>query len=262
MAANPTPTGERRSDFVQSLQRGLSVIRAFRGERQELTLSEVARATGLSRAAARRFLLTLVELGYVHASDGRFTLGPRVLDLGYAYLSSLGVLETVEPHLDVLGRRTGESCSVSVLDDTEIVYLTPSRRAISVTRPVGSRLPSHATAMGRVLLAALPDRELEERVSRMVLEPLTVRTVTDRHRLVEIVRSVRARGYAVVEEELEEGLVAAAVPVRVPWRAVVAAINIAGRVSPGVLEHELLPLLKETAAAIERDLRAVYRADG
>ena len=151
---------------MQSLQRGLAVIRAFDAEHRDLGLSEVARAAGLTRAAARRFLLTLVELGYVSSADGKFRLTPRVLELGYAYLSGLTLTEVAEPHMEELVASVNESSSISVLDGTEIVYVVrvPTRRIMSITLSVGTRLPAYATSMGRVLLASLPDDELERRL--------------------------------------------------------------------------------------------------
>ena len=154
----------RSADFVQSLERGLLVIRAFDAEHRELGLSEVARISGLTRAAARRFLLTLAKLGYVTFADGRFSLTPRVLELGYAYLSSLSLPEVAQPHMEALVAQVNESSSISVLDDTEVVYVArvPTRRIMSITLSVGTRLPAYATSMGRVLLAALPDAELAD----------------------------------------------------------------------------------------------------
>ena len=184
-------TQSRNSDFVQSLERGLAVIRAFDAEHRELALSDVARATGLTRAAARRFLLTLVKLGYVNFADGRFSLRPRVLELGYAYLSSLTLPEVAQPHMEALVAKVNESSSISVLDDLEVVYVVrvPTRRIMSITLSVGTRLPAYATSMGRVLLANLPEDELEERLARIEIRPLTARTVTDKDAL----RAILAR---------------------------------------------------------------------
>src|SRR4051794_23310019 len=163
-APRTTMAEPRNSDFVQSLERGLSVIRAFDEEHRELTLSDVARATGLTRAAARRFLLTLVKLGYVHLDNGRFSLRPRVLELGFAYLSSLSLPEVAQPHLEALVAKVNESSSISVLDDMDVVYVVrvPTRRIMSITLAVGTRLPAYATSMGRVLLASLSEDELDE----------------------------------------------------------------------------------------------------
>jgi IclR family transcriptional regulator, pca regulon regulatory protein len=250
----------QNSDFVQSLERGLAVIRAFDAEHRELALSEVARSTGLTRAAARRFLLTLVKLGYVNFSQGRFSLRPRVLELGYAYLSSLSLPEVALPHMEKLVAQVNESCSISVLDDTEVVYVArvPTRRIMSITLAVGTRLPAFATSMGRVLLAGLSDEELEERLGRIEIVPLTARTVKDEDSLRTILANVRRQGYAATDQELEEGLRSLAVPLRNSSGTVTAALNVsvhASRASMAALRREFLPLALGTAASIEEDLR-------
>ena len=250
----------QNSDFVQSLERGLAVIRAFDAEHRELAHSEVARLTGLTRAAARRFLLTLVKLGYVNLSQGRFSLRPRVLELGYAYLSSLTLPEVALPHMEQLVAKVNESCSISVLDDIDVVYVArvPTRRIMSITLAVGTRLPAFVTSMGRVLLAGLPDEELEERLARIEVTQLTSRTVTDKDALRVILAGVRRQGYAATDQELEEGLRSLAVPLRSSSGAVTAALNVsvhASRASMASLRREFLPLALRTAAAIEEDLR-------
>jgi IclR family pca regulon transcriptional regulator len=262
LAAEGTHHGGRRSsDFVQSLERGLAVIRAFDDEHRELSLSDVARATGLTRAAARRFLLTLVKLGYVHFDGKLFSLRPRVLELGFAYLSSLTLPEVSQPHMEGLVAKVNESSSISVLDDTEVVYVVrvPTRRIMTITIAVGTRLPAYATSMGRVLLAGLGPDDLAERLSRIELAPLTTRTVTDRTKFGEVLDTVRRQGYAMVDQELEDGLRSAAVPVRDATGSVVAALNVsvhASRATLQVLRRDFLPLALETAAAIEADLRS------
>ena len=247
------------SDFVQSLERGLAVIRAFDAEHRELALSDVARSTGLTRAAARRFLLTLVKLGYVNFSHGRFSLRPRVLELGYAYLSSLSLPEVALPHMEALVAEVNESCSISVLDDTDIVYVArvPTRRIMSITLAVGTRLPAFVTSMGRVLLAGLPDDELAERLERIEAAPLTAHTVTDKDALGTILETVRRQGYAATDQELEEGLRSLAVPLRNASGNVIAALNLsvhASRTSMAALRRDFLPLALRAAAAIEEDL--------
>jgi IclR family pca regulon transcriptional regulator len=256
---------DRRPDFVQSLERGLAVIRAFESNRRELTLSEVARTAGLTRAAARRFLLTLVELGYVSRNEGRFSLRPRVLELGYAYLSGLSLTEVAQPHMEALVATLNESSSISVLDDTEIVYVVrvPTRRIMSVTLAVGTRLPAYATSMGRVLLAALPDAELEARLERIDVRRLTARTVPDLPALRAAVDDARKRGYATVDQELEEGLRSVAVPLRDGSGEVIAALNVsahASRASMTVLRREFAPAVRQAASAIEQELRIAERA--
>src|SRR3954454_7169630 len=250
----------RNADFVQSLERGLMVVRAFDAEHRELGLSEVARATGLTRAAARRFLLTLVELGYMHFDGGRFSLRPRFLELGFAYLSSLTLPEVAEPHLEALVERINESSSLSVLDDTDIVYVArvPTRRIMSITLAVGSRLPAYATSMGRVLLAALPDADLEERLERIDVRPLTARTLASRDALRTVIDQVRRQGYAITDQELEEGLRSLALPVHASSGATVALLNIsahASRASLAELRSRFLPPAREAGAAIDAELR-------
>jgi IclR family pca regulon transcriptional regulator len=260
----PDDDRPRSADFVQSLARGLAVIRAFDGEHRELGLSEVARATGLSRAAARRFLLTLVQLGYVHQAGGRFSLRPRVLELGYAFLSGMTLPEVAQPHMETFVAEVNESSSISVLDDTEIVYVArvPTRRIMSITLTVGSRLPACATSMGRVLLASLDPAALAERLSRTTIESLTPYTVTDRARLAEVLREVREAGYAAVDQELEEGLRSLAVPIHDGAGSVVAALNVsvhASRATMATLRRDLLPRARRAASAIEADLRSSAR---
>lgn len=236
------------------------MIRAFDAEHRELGLSDVARISGLTRAAARRFLLTLASLGYVTIADGRFALTPRVLELGYAYLSSLTLPEVAQPHMEALVAQVNESSSVSVLDGTDIVYVArvPTRRIMSITLSVGTRLPAYATSMGRVLLAALPDAELRARVERIELRPLSVHTITDRDELLDALERVRRQGWAAVDQELEEGLRSLAVPVHDASGAVVAALNVSVHASRGtvaMMRREMLPLAQATAQAIEADLR-------
>ena len=249
----------RGPDFVQSLERGLAVIRAFDRTRPELTLTEVAAATGVTRAAARRFLLTLVELGYVR-SDGRFfALSPRVLELGYAYLSSLSLPEVAEPHLETLVGEVNESSSVSVLDDGDVVYVArvPTSRIMTVAISVGTRFPAYATSMGRVLLAGLADEELESHLSGVRLARLAPRTVRSVAALRAELARVRAQGWSIVDQELEEGLRAVAAPIRDRTGRTVAAVNISAHASRTTVEsmrRDLLPPLLATAARIEADL--------
>lgn len=255
----------RDSDFVQSLDRGLAVIRAFGPERERLSLSEVARATGLTRAAARRFLLTLVKLGYVR-SDGRaFSLRPRVLELGYAYLSGLALPEVAMPHLEDLSAKLHESTSISVLDGHQIVYVArvPTRRIMTVAISVGTRFPAYATSMGRVLLAAMSQQEFEQYLAEATFDAFTAQTETDPEGLRQIMRDVARQGYAIVDQELEEGLRAIAVPIRGASGSVTAALNVsahARRLTPEAMRAELLPSMLETAGQIEADLKSVAPA--
>jgi IclR family transcriptional regulator, pca regulon regulatory protein len=251
----------RDSDFVQSLDRGLAVIRAFGPGRERLSLSDVARETGLTRAAARRFLLTLVKLGYVRSDGREFSLRPLVLELGYAYLSGLAMPEIASPHLEELVAKVRESSSISVLDGHQIVYVArvPTKRIMTVAISVGTRFPAYATSMGRVLLAGMSPDDLDKYLNEADFEAFTARTVTDPDRLREIVREVGRQGYAIVDQELEEGLRSIAAPIHGAGNAVIAAINLSGhasRVSLAAMRAVLLPALLETAGRIEADLRS------
>jgi IclR family pca regulon transcriptional regulator len=249
--------------FVQSLDRGLQVIRALSAADPQ-TLSDVARTCGLSRATARRFLLTLEELGYVRQSAGRFALTPRILELGYAYLSSLSLPEVAQPHLERLVGEVHESSSVSILDGADIVYVArvTRRRIMTVAISVGTRFPAYATSMGRVLLAGLPREELETTLGETELEPLTDATITAPAALGAELDRVHRQGYALVDQELEAGLRSIAVPIHGPQGQVVAAVNLsvqATRATVSEMKSRLLPPLRGTAADIERDLAAGVR---
>jgi len=250
------------SEFVQSLSRGLAVIRAFDATHPELGLSEVARATGLTRATARRLLLTLVRLGYVRQDGNRFSLRPRVLELGYSYLSALSLPELAQPHMEALVAEVNESSSIAVLDDTDVVYVVrvPTSRIMSITIAVGTRLPAYPTSMGRVLLAALEPDALEERLARMAIRPLTPATVPDVEALRTELDRVRSRGWAAVDQELEQGVRSVSVPIRNAGGTVSAAMNVsvhASRMTMQDLRKRVLPRLLRTAEAIEAELGAV-----
>lgn len=248
------------ADFVQSLARGLAVIRTFDAEHTELSLAEVARRAGIPRAAARRFLRTLEQLGYVVATpNARFRLTPRILELGYGYLSSLSLPDIVQPHLDALSHEIGESVSVAVLDGDEIVYVAraAARRIMSVRITIGTRLPAVATSMGRVLLAALSDPGQVLDAAELIAH--TSRTRTDRADLIAEIARVREQGWALVDGELEEGLRSIAVPL-VTRGGVTAALNVSTSTARGDAEgvrNELLPALQHTASLIEAELGAV-----
>ena len=250
---------ERESHYVQSLARGLSVISAFGPDTPELSLSDVARATGLTRAAARRFLLTLVDLGHVRQDGKLFRLTPRVLTLGYAYLSSLSLPGIAEPHLEQLVREVHESSSMSVLDGHDIVYVArvPTSRIMTVAINVGTRFPAYATSMGRVLLAGLDAPALDEHLATLDLEQFTDRTVTSLDDLRARIDETRAQGYALVDQELEHGLRSIAAPVRNRHGKVVAAVNVSShvsRVTRDKARRELLPPLLRCVQEIETDL--------
>jgi IclR family transcriptional regulator, pca regulon regulatory protein len=250
----------REDHYVQSLARGLSVLRAFGHDSAELTLSDVARRTDLTRAAARRFLLTLADLGYVRFDGRLFSLTPRVLELGYAYLSGLTLPDIAEPHLEWLVREVGESSSMSVLDGEDVVYVArvPTSRIMTVAINVGTRFPAYATSMGRVLLAGLGEAALEDYLAGTDLRPLTGSTISDPEALRAELHRVRRQGWAMVDQELEEGLRSIAAPVRSRSGAVAAAVNVSShvsRISKETARRRLLPALLETVRRIEADLR-------
>jgi len=250
---------EDSPDYVQSLARGLSVVRAFDREHARLTLSEVAARTGLTRAVARRSLLTLRHLGYV-AQDARdFYLRPRVLELGYSYLASLGLGEIAQQPMEELSHRVGESCSMAVLDDADVIYVArvPVRRVMSIALGVGARLPAFVTSMGRVLLAALGDAELEEWLGANKLRAITAHTVYKPAAWRDAIMRVRRDGHAIVAQELELGLCSIAVPVRAANGRAVAGLNVGMAYSDGVRERALkkiLPALLRTRDSIEHAL--------
>jgi IclR family transcriptional regulator, pca regulon regulatory protein len=254
----------RSSDFVQSLERGLAVIRAFDRTHPELTLSEVATSTGVTRATARRFLRTLMDLGYVRSDGRRYALSPRVLELGYAYLSGLSLPEVAEPHLEALVAEVNESSSVSVLDGPDIVYVArvPTSRIMTVAISVGTRFPAYATSMGRVLLAGLSEDALSEYLAGIAIKPLTAHTIGSTAALRAELTKVRVQGWALVDQELEEGLRSVAAPIRDRSGHTVAAVNVSAHASRTTLEsmrRDLVPPLLATAARISVDLPASSR---
>lgn len=246
-------------DFMTSLARGLHVIRAFSGVDRRLTIADVSRATGLTRAVVRRCLYTLRELGYA-ATDGRtYRLQPRILNLGYAYLSTARIPSAAQPVLEELSERLGEATSVAVLDDGAAVCVAraATRRIMAVTLSVGSRLPGYCTALGRVLLASLPAEQSAQELAKFELIAHTRFTVTSRRRLEEILSQARAEGFAINDQELEIGLRSIAVPVRNVLGATVAAMNVstqASRVSRRELLEKVLPPLRAAAERLGSQL--------
>jgi IclR family pca regulon transcriptional regulator len=246
-------------DFMTSLARGLHVIRAFSGADRRLTIADVSRATGLTRAVVRRCLYTLRELGYA-ATDGRtYSLQPRILHLGYAYLSTAPIPITAQPVLEELSERLGEATSVAVLDDGEVVYIAraATRRIVAVTLAVGSRVPAYCTALGRVLLAGMQPEQAAQELAKFELVAHTRFTVTSRRRIEEMLAEIRAEGFAVNDQELEIGLRAIAVPVKNVVGATVAAMNVsaqASRVTRRELLDKGLPLLKAAAERLGNQL--------
>ncbi len=259
VGADDNDDERRNGDFVQSVARGLTVLRSFSQEHPSLSLSEVARLTGLTRATARRLLLTFVHLGYMCTDGRQFELTPKVLDLGYAYLSSVGIGEIAQPFMEALSERTHESVSAAVLDGDEIVYVArvPTKRIMAISLALGSRLPAASTSMGRALLADLAPADLDAFLARSRPAALTERTITDPARLREVLDEARRLGWALVDQELEDGVRSIATALRDRRGRAVAAINVstlAGRVSMKELKASFVPALLETAAEINARL--------
>jgi IclR family pca regulon transcriptional regulator len=254
--ASATPM--RRADsFVESFAKGLAVIRSFGPHSKRMTLSEVSVRTGLTRAAARRILLTLLELGYVAQQERLFFLTPRVLDLGYSYLSSMPLANLAQPVMVELGARLNQSCSVAALDGTEVVYLlrVPKRNLLHTPgiSLAGMRLPAFVSSMGRMLLAALSEGELKARLNASDLRAYTPRTIWRRAAITEEIRKCRKQGYSVVVDELEEGLSAVAVPIIDANGHTIAAMNIScnsSAVRRQELVGQILPELQRTVSRI------------
>ena len=241
--------------YVQSFARGLTVICSFSALAPRQTLSEVAARTGLTRAGARRNLLTLQTLGYVAADGKHFWLTPRILELGFAYLSSLPVWNLAGPVMEHLADEVKESCSAAVLDGSDIVYVlrVHTHKIMSLNLGVGSRLPAYCTSMGRTLLACLSDEQVEQRLRACDLRARTLRTVTSVRELMQRIQQVRAQGWCLVDQELEEGLISMAAPVLNQAGETVAALNISGqanRTSAKVMQQTMLPALREAAKTI------------
>jgi IclR family transcriptional regulator, pca regulon regulatory protein len=250
-------------DFIQSLERGLAVILAFSHSHPSLTLSQCAELTGLARPTVRRVLLTLQHLGYIRSEGRQFALTPRVLALGYAYLSSLNLPVIAQPFLEELVAEAREACSLSTLDDTDVVYVTrvATHGRPSVTLATGTRLPAHATAMGHVLLADLSARELDRYLERADLQPLTSMTVRTPAELLARLERVREQGFAVIEQELEEGLRSVAAPVRGSDGRVIAALGMSASVASmdeKTMRAKLAPMLVQAGREISERLGAGF----
>jgi len=249
----------RSKDYVQSLGRGLAIMKIFSEENPRLTLSEVAELTGYTRATARRFLLTLEALGYVGSTERHFFLKSQVLTLGYAYLSSFSLVSTAQMHLEELSADLRESCSASVLEGENVIYVcrVTANRIMTINLAVGTQLPAYCTSMGRVLLASMKPAEIDSYFKNANLEKLTPKTVVEEKALREIIDQVRKNGYSIVSEELEEGLESVSVPIHGKDGKVIAAANIsahAARVSIHQLQNEFLPKLQKSVKDIEKAL--------
>ena len=241
-------------EFMTSLARGLAVLRCFADQRQPMTIAQASRQTGLSRPAVRRCLHTLVRLGYAVQEEQSYALRPKVLGLGYAYLSTDPLAVRAQPMLDQLRDELHESCSLGVIDEDEVVYVARAEtaRIMSISLRVGSRLPLYCTSMGRVLLAAMPRAEQEAYLRRTDLATRTERTQTEPAALLETLTRVAEEGYAVIDQELETGLRSIAVPVTGRGQAS-AALNVgvpAARVTVAELRSSYLPVLRRVARDI------------
>lgn len=238
--------------FMTSLARGLAVVRAFSDQRRSLTIAQISHRTGIPRAAVRRCLYTLKQLGYADSEANNFYLKPKILTLGYSYLSSTPLAISAQPYLNSISRQLNESCSLAVIDDNEVLYVARSAtsRIMSVALNTGSRLPAYCTSLGRAILANYSELELEKYFAATTLRAYTDKTVVSPTRLREILKEVKAQGYAMVEEELEVGLHSIAVPVRGASGTVHAALNIGAqstRVSASQMVTDFLPVLQKVA---------------
>jgi IclR family transcriptional regulator, pca regulon regulatory protein len=245
-------------DFIEALARGLDVIAAFRPGRPTMSLSDVATATGLARPTARRILLTLAELGYVRSDAGGYALTPRVLELGVAYVSSMGLWDIARPHIEKLSERTNESCSVAQLDGSDIVYVARVAvpKIVGLAVQIGTRFPALQTSLGKVLLAALCPEEVAEVLAQPSRSGITPRWQPEVAEREAELRDVRARGWALTDEQLALGIRSIAAPLRDGTGRVIAALNVNTHAAETSVEHLVehhLPLLLHTAGEIGAD---------
>lgn len=252
----------KKSDFVQSLEKGLNVIRVFDQDNTRMTLTEVAKRVDLTRANARRILLTLQFLGYVKSSaDGKyFSLSPKILDLGYSYLSSLGLPEIAKPYMEKLAEQVQESCSLSTNEGHDIIYIArvQTKRIMTISLGVGTRLPIHCTSMGRVIISQMNSEDKEKLMQSLELKAFTEKTITDKKAWQNEIDKVAKQGWAMVDQELEEGVRSIAVPIVDSRNCTIAALNISGhasRVSVEDLQNRFLPKLQACAEQINLALK-------
>jgi IclR family transcriptional regulator, pca regulon regulatory protein len=252
--------GHRRGEpddkeFMTTLAKGLAVLGAFGRQRQSMTLSEAAQVADLSRATARRVLRTLVQLGYVEQDGRAFSLAPQILDLGFAYLSTQSWIDRATPLMRELSERLGESCSAAILQGNDIVYVArmPARRIMSAALSVGSRLPALHTALGRIMFGYLDEAEIWRRLKSQRIEAYTPQTITDLQALFDRIRTDRAQRFSIVDEELERGLRALAVPVLDRSGQAVGAINLSThstRTTRNEMREHFLPELNRIAEQV------------
>jgi IclR family transcriptional regulator, pca regulon regulatory protein len=252
------------SEVITSVERALRVLQVFSSEHPSLSLTEMAQLIGLSRGTTRRILITFERLGFVRQDGRQFSLTPRVLRLGYGYVSSLPFWERAQPHLRELADSVRESSSIAVLDGSEIVYVArvPSERQFTLALTVGSRLPAHVTSMGHVLLAALPEAELEHYLASTTLEAHTPRSITDKDILRAELERVQKAGYSIANGERELGIQSVAAPIRDRTGAAIAAINVStnsNRVSLSELKERILPQVLSTAVDISEELSFAWQ---
>jgi IclR family pca regulon transcriptional regulator len=250
--------GDTSRDIVGGLENGLSVIEAFSEGRQRMSITEISEVTGLTRAASRRYLLTLVHLGYAEHDGKFFSLTPRVLGLGYAYLSSITLPARIQPFLERVSEVLSESSSAAVLDDQDVVYLARSatRRIMSIGLSVGSRLPAYCTSLGRALLAHQEPEWLDRYFARVELRPLTTKTLTGEADIRDALSKVRELGYCLVDEELEIGLRSLAMPVMNAQGRIACAINVGVQASR-VSVRDMLERVRPVLATARDELRRV-----
>jgi IclR family pca regulon transcriptional regulator len=258
------PRRDDDPDFVEAVARGLDVLKAFGPDRPRMTLAEVAAETGLARPTARRILRTLDSLGYVRADDRGFAPTPRVLELGMTYVQALGLWDVARPHMEALVRRTGESSSVAQLDGSDIVYVARVAvpKIITLRVAIGTRFPAPATSLGKVLLAGLPPAELDAALAEPSRAGVQPRWQPDRAELDAVLREVRAKGWALTDEQLAPGIRSVAAPLRDGGGRVIAALNVtvhAAETSVETLTGDYLPLLLHTAGDVSADF-ARYQA--
>lgn len=260
MSADKAKPKKKDGEYLSTLARGLSVLRSFTRERPEMTISEVAAATDLSPAVARRCLHTLVELGYVGRKGKLFLLTPEVMGFASAFIESMNLEEVVRPHLQEVRDRTGDSSSLAVLSNTEILYLVhvSTNRMIRLAAGFGTRFPVYPTSLGRVLLAFEEPARVEDYISKVDMAKLTTKTITSKSQFRKILAHIRKQGYASIQDELDYGIVSVAVPVFGPQGEILAAINCSTattRTTMQAMVESRLPELMKAARKIEVELR-------